>query len=102
MARARTKIVHATSDILRANAGATRMLMERAAEKYANAHQKAWDCFVVPKRYRSAISRWPSEKAVKMELKLAGASPNVIHLYRTRTCVDRLAHVSEIHNSNVE
>jgi hypothetical protein len=98
----RTKIVYATTDILRANAGAIRMLMEGAMEKYANAPHKAWDCFIVPKRYRSAISRWLSEKAVKLESRLAGVSPDVIHLYHTRTCVDRLAQASKIHRSNVE
>lgn len=86
----RTKIVYGTSDVLRANAGAIKMLLEGAAEKYINAPQKAWDCFVVPKHYRDAVSKWLSEKAVGLEAALAGVTPDIIHLYNTRTCIDRL------------
>lgn len=93
----RAKIVYATSDILRANAGAIKMLMEGVAEKYINAPQKAWDCFIVPERYRNRMSEWLSEKAVKLESKLAGVSPDVIHLYNTRTCVEQLMKASKTH-----
>jgi len=93
-ATTRTKIVYATSDILKSNAGAIRLLMEGIAGKYLNAPQKAWDCFVVPKRYRSGISRWLSEKAVDLESKLAGVSPDIVHLYRVRTCVEKLTQKS--------
>jgi hypothetical protein len=89
-ATTRTKLVYATSDILKSNAGAIKLLMEGIAEKYLNAPQRAWDCFVVPKRYRSGISKWLSEKVVDLESKLAGVSPDIIHLYRVRTCVEKL------------
>jgi hypothetical protein len=90
----RTKMVYATSDVLRANAGAIKMLLEGAAEKYINAPEKAWDCFIVPKRYRNAVSKWLGEKAVGLEAALAGVTPEAVHLYHTRTCIDRLAAVS--------
>lgn len=86
----RTKMIYATSDILRSNAGAIKLLMQGIAEKFISAPQRAWDCFVIPKGYRHAISKWLDEKAVKVESKLAGVSPEVIHLYRTRTCLEKL------------
>ena len=92
----RAKIVYATSDILRSNAGALKMLIEGIGEKYLNAPQKAWDCVVIPKRHRHGISKWLSEKAVKLESKLAGVSPDIIHLYHTRTCVEKLKQTSRV------
>lgn len=86
----RTKMVYAMTDILRSNAGAIRLLMEGIAEKYLNAPHKAWDCFVVPKGYRHTISKWLQEKTLNLESRLAGASPEIIHLYRTRTCLEKL------------
>lgn len=86
----RTKMVYAMTDILRSNAGAIRLLMEGVAEKYLNAPHKAWDCFVVPKGYRQAMSKWLKEKTLNIESRLAGASPEIIHLYRTRTCLEKL------------
>ncbi len=90
----RTKLVYATSDVLRTNAGAIKMLLEGAAEKYINAPQKAWDCFIVPKHYRNSVSKWLREEAVGWEVALAGVTPNIVHLYKTRTCIDRLMDAS--------
>lgn len=87
----RTKILYATSDIVRSNAAAIRLLFEGVAEKYLNAPEKAWDCVAVPQKYRKGISKWLSEKAVRLESLLTGVSPDVIHLYHVRTCIERLS-----------
>lgn len=86
----RAKVVYATSDILRSNTEAIKMLMAGIAEKLTNAPQKAWDCIVLPKRYRREISDWLKQKAVSLESRLSGVSPEIIHLYHTRTCVEAL------------
>lgn len=86
----RAKTVYATSDIIRSNAEAIKMLMGGITEKFLNTPQKAWDCIVLPKRYRRGISDWLKQKAVWVESKLAGVSPEIIHLYHTRTCVEAL------------
>jgi len=86
----RAKIVYATSDILRSNAEAIRLLIEGMGEKFANAPQKAWDCIALPRRYRSSISKWLKQKMTRVESKLVGVSPEIIHLYRVRTCLDKL------------
>ena len=86
----RTKIVYASSDILRSNAEAIKMLIGGVAEKYLNAPQKAWDCVIIPQRYRHSISKWLTEKAVNLESKLVGVSPDIIHLYHVRTCLDKI------------
>lgn len=86
----RVKIAYAISDILRSNAEAIKMLIEGAAEKYLNAPKKTWDCIVVPPHYRHTISKWLNQKAIQIESKLAGFSPDIIHLYHTRTCLEKL------------
>lgn len=86
----RTKIMYATSDILRSNAEAIKLLMAGITEKFLNAPQKAWDCIVLPKRYRRDISDWLKQKTVWIESKLSGVSPEIIHLYHTRTCLEAL------------
>lgn len=86
----RAKIVYAISDILRSNAEAIKMLLMGAAEKYLNVSQKAWDCIVLPKRYRRSVSSWLEQKTVGVESRLADVSPDVLHLYRVRTCVEKL------------
>jgi len=86
----RAKIVYATSDILKSNANAIKMLLGGVAEKYLNAPQKAWDCAVLPTRYRRDVSSWLQQKTTWIESKLMGVSPDVIHLYRVRTCLEKL------------
>lgn len=86
----RAKIVYATSDILRSNGEAIKLLMQGASKKFLNVPDKAWDCAVVPAKYRSDVSNWLKEKALNIEAKLAGVSPEVLQLYRTRTCMDKL------------
>lgn len=85
----RAKIVYATSDILKSNADAIKMLLGGVAEKYLNAPQKAWDCAVLPTRYRRDISSWLKQKTTWIESKLMGVSPDIIHLYRVRTCLEK-------------
>lgn len=96
----RIKVVYATSDVLRSNAEAIKMLIAGVAEKYLNVSQKAWDCFVIPKHYRHSISKWLREKAVKLESRLVGVSPDVIHLYHTRTCLEKLREASQAKSMN--
>jgi len=84
----RAKIVYATSDILRSNMDAIKMLMMGVSEKYLNVPQKAWDCIGLPRRYRLSALRWLKEKALKLESQLVGVSPEIIHLYHTRTCLE--------------
>ena len=86
----RAKIVYATSDILRSNTEAIKMLLGGVAQKYLNAPLKAWDCAVLPRRYRSSVSNWLRQKSAWVESKLVGVSPDIIHLYHTRTCLERL------------
>ena len=84
----RAKIVYATSDILRSNVEAIKLLIGGIAEKYLNAPQKAWDCIGLPRRYRRSVSEWLRQKRVWVESKLVGVSPEIIHLYHTRTCLE--------------
>jgi hypothetical protein len=86
----RAKLVYATSDILKANAEAIKMLLEGAAEKYVNAPRKAWDCIALPGSYRRRVINWLRERTIDIESKLVGVSPELIHLYRTRTCLEKL------------
>jgi hypothetical protein len=86
----RAKLVYATSDILRANAEAIKMLIEGAAEKYLNAPRKAWDCIALPGSYRRDVVNWLRKRTIGIESRLVGVSPELIHLYRVRTCLEEL------------
>lgn len=85
----KAKIVFATSDIVKSNIGAIRMVIEGVAKKYLNTPEKAWDCMVVPEKYRNSMSKWLGNKAVRLESLLTGVAPDVIHLYHVRTCLEK-------------
>lgn len=91
----RAKVVYATSDILKSNGQAIKLLMEGVSEKYLNTPEKAWSCAVLPNKYRNDISQWLKDKALNVESKLAGVSPEVIQLYRTQTCITKLNNKKE-------
>jgi hypothetical protein len=65
------------------------LLLRGVSEKYLNTPQKAWDCFAAPPVYREAISKWLREKDLNIEAKLVGVSPEIIQLYRVRTCIQK-------------
>jgi hypothetical protein len=95
----RAKLVYATSDILRANAEAIKMLIEGAAEKYLNAPRKAWDCIALPGRYRRGVVNWLRQRTIGIESRLVGVSPELIHLYRVRTCLEELKQTAREHKT---
>jgi hypothetical protein len=86
----RAKVVYATSDILKSNGEAIKLLMEGISEKYLKKPNQVWSCAAVPVKYRHNISEWLKEKALNIESELAGVSPEIIQLYRTRTCLGKL------------
>lgn len=91
----KAKVLYATSDILRSNAEAIKILVAGVAEKYLGVPDKAWDCVGLPIQYRRSALNWLRDRTTGLESKLAGVSPDMIHLYHTRTCLDRLRQTPE-------
>jgi hypothetical protein len=70
--------------------GALKLVTQGVTEKYLNTPEKAWDCAAIPDKYRQSMSRWLGKKVIGLESMLAGVSPDVIHLYNVRTCIDKI------------
>jgi hypothetical protein len=84
----RAKLVFATSDIVRSNSTAIKMALQGVTQKYLNTPEKAWDCIVLPDKYRTSTTKWLGGKALKLESLLSGVSPDIIQLYKIRTCLE--------------